>query len=123
MVRNGYNTEREIVKKLEQKGYKAIRTPHSGAGTNRDLPDIIAGNGRGKYYAIEVKSSRKDYIYIQKEQLLELERFALGFGATPIIIARFTYQPPFIIPYTKLPRTRSGKGKIKRDNIKQYKTI
>ncbi|WP_303235788.1 Holliday junction resolvase Hjc [Methanosphaera cuniculi] len=118
MSNKGYNEERTVVQIFETNGYRATRIPASGGRTKRALPDVIAGNGR-KYYAAEIKSSKNDYIYIKEEQIQELLEFAHGFGATPIVVVKFTYKPYKVFDIIEIETTDSGKYVISRKNIDQ----
>lgn len=118
MSRKGILEERTVVQIFEENGYKATRIPASGGRTKRALPDVIAGNGR-RYYAVEVKTSKNDYIYIRQEQVEELVHFAHGFGATPIVVAKFTHKPYKVFDIIELETTDSGKYVINRNNINQ----
>lgn len=80
--------ERELYKLFVDNGYRAVRVAGSGTMENADC-DLIAGKkGHGKY-AIEVKSTRKPYKYIQKEQIENFMIFSEVFGLTPVIALRF----------------------------------
>ena len=50
--------------------------------------DLIAGK-KGKKYAIEVKSSKKPFKYISKEQIENFIIFTDIFGLKPVIALRF----------------------------------
>lgn len=116
MSRKGIREERTVIQIFEENGYKATRIPASGGRTQRALPDVIAGNRR-RYYAVEVKSSKNDYIYIREEQIQELIEFAHGFGATPIVVVKFTWKPYKVFDIIELETTDSGNYVIRRDNI------
>ena len=116
MSRKGVLEERTVVSIFENNGYKATRIPGSGGRTKRDLPDVIAGNGR-RYYAVEVKSSKQNYIYIREEQIYELIRFARGFGATPIVVAKFPHKSYKVFDIIELETTDEGTYKISKENI------
>lgn len=118
MSNKGYNEERTVVQIFETNGYKATRIPASGGRTKRALPDVIAGNGR-KYYAAEIKSSKNDHIYIRSEQVEELVHFSHGFGATPIVVAKFTWKPYKVFDIIEIETTDSGNYVIRRENIDQ----
>ncbi len=84
----GSNIERELFKLFVKHNYRAIRAAGSGTMENADC-DIIAGKkGKGKY-AIEVKSSKKPYKYIDKEQIENFVIFSEVFGLKPVIALRF----------------------------------
>jgi Holliday junction resolvase len=87
----GANVERELVKLFTENGWRALRV--AGSGVNDDSPcDLIAGKVGRKGYAIEVKSSRKDSIYISKAQINDFMTFSLSLGLQPAIAVRFTHE-------------------------------
>jgi Holliday junction resolvase len=59
----GDRRERELVNRLDGAGFAVMRAPASGSATDRDLPDVLAGDG-DRFYAIEAKSSAGDPIYL-----------------------------------------------------------
>ena len=63
MAKKGSAEERDLVHKLWDRHFAAMRAPASGGATKKPLPDVIAGNGK-IYLAIEVKTTTKDKIYI-----------------------------------------------------------
>ena len=86
--RKGDRRERELVNALDAAGFAVMRAPASGSATERELPDVLAGNGT-VFYAIEAKSSAGDPIYLTSEEVEALRYFAESFGAKPRIAARF----------------------------------
>ncbi len=82
-MKRGYAYERELLHKLWEIGFAAVRTPASGV-MSYPCPDIIAGNGK-TYLAIEVKMRKSLPIYIPKDKVESLRRFAEVFGAKPLI--------------------------------------
>ncbi len=82
-MKKGYAYERELLHKLWEIGFAAVRTPASGV-MSYPCPDIIAGNGK-TYLAIEVKMRKSLPIYISKDKVESLRRFAEVFGAKPLI--------------------------------------
>lgn len=87
----GANVERELVKLFTEQGWRALRV--AGSGMNDDSPcDLIAGKIGKASYAIEVKSSRKNRIYITKAQMNDFMAFALSLGLQPAIAVRFAYE-------------------------------
>jgi Holliday junction resolvase len=110
----GSRRERELVNKLDEKGFAVMRAPASGSATDRDLPDVLAGDGE-RFYAIEVKSSNGDPIYIDSEEIDSLQYFAEGFGAKSKIAVRFDKMEWAFFSPKDLYRTDSGNYRIKRD--------
>lgn len=70
--RRGYYSERQLVKRLEKLGFKAVRIPVSNPSA-APLPDVIARKGLF-IYAFEVKNS-KFYAYFPRSQIEKLFRF------------------------------------------------
>ena len=77
MVKKGSAEERDLVHKLWDRDFAAMRAPASGGATKRPLPDVLAGNGT-IYLAIEVKTTIKDKIYIDHPQLMHLKNFLIS---------------------------------------------
>lgn len=113
--KRGIREERKIVNFLESKGLKAFRISGSGAGTGRDLTDVVAGDGVN-HYAIEVKSSKRDRIDISSEQVEELRRFSKSFGAMPLVCVLFYRMSPVFIRLSWLSATRGGNYSFKKEN-------
>jgi Holliday junction resolvase len=79
-ARVGYEGEYYLLKKfldIGKAGFYAIRTPGSGSG-KMAKPDLIAVDN-GNLLAIEVKSTRKDYIMLNKEQIKRIKEFCEKF--------------------------------------------
>ena len=64
----GDRRERELVTALDEAGFAVMRAPASGSATERELPDVLAGDGE-TFYAIEAKSSAGDPIYLSGEEV------------------------------------------------------
>ncbi len=84
----GSNIERELFQLFIGNGYRAIRAAGSGMMENADC-DLIAGK-KGRKYCIEVKSSKKPYKYISKEQIKKFLVFSEIIGLKPVIALRFS---------------------------------
>lgn len=102
----GSNVERELVKLFSENGWRALRVAGSGVGEESPC-DIIVGKIGKKGYAIEVKSSRKDAVYIKKEQIEDFLLFSETIGLKPAIALRFSYDGWFFLTPDKLQN--SGK--------------
>ena len=79
MAKKGSAEERDLVHKLWDRGFAAMRAPASGGATKRPLPDVLAGNGK-LYLAIEVKTTTKDKVYIDEPQITALCEFSKIFS-------------------------------------------
>ncbi len=82
-MRKGYRFERELLHKLWEVGFAAVRVPASGS-MSYPSPDIVAGNGK-RYLAIEVKMRSRLPFYVSKEEVERLLEFSERFGAKPLI--------------------------------------
>ena len=114
MSKTGSVEERDLVNKLWDAGFAAMRAPASGGATKRPLPDVLAGNGK-LYLAIEVKSTRQDHIYIDNEKIKNLIEFSEIFGATAYVGAKFIRKPWRFIKLEDLHITRSGNYRVNTD--------
>ena len=72
MAKKGSAEERDLVHKLWERNFAAMRAPASGGATKNPLPDVVAGNGK-LYLAIEVKTTTKDKVYMVRRLILELD--------------------------------------------------
>ena len=70
--KKGYDAEREIVNKLREAGFMAVRIPVS-APSREPLPDVFAVKGE-RILAIEVKS-QETYAYFNERQVEKLYQF------------------------------------------------
>ena len=97
----GSNAERELVKIFTEHSWRALRA--AGSGVNDDSPcDLIVGKIGRKGFAIEAKSSRKNSIYISKEQIEDFIRFAHMIGLNAAIALKFSYEGWLFITPDKL---------------------
>lgn len=110
----GDRRERELVNQLDDAGFAVMRAPASGSATTRELPDVLAGDGDG-FYAIEVKSSADDRIYLSGEEVAALVYFARNFGAKPRIGVRFDRESWYFFHPGDLYETDGGNYRITRE--------
>ncbi len=113
----GERRERELVNRLDDEGFAVIRSPASGSGTQRNQPDLLAGDGE-TFYAIEAKSSNGDPIYIQGDELEALLYFSQSFGAKPRVGVRFDREPWYFFHPGELYRTDGGNYRVKLETAK-----
>lgn len=114
MVKKGSAEERDLVHKLWEKNFAAMRAPASGGATKKPLPDVLAGNGK-IYLAIEVKTTTKDKIYIDYPQIDALIEFSDIFGATPYLGIKFKYTKWLFLTPEIMEKTKNGNYKVEKD--------
>jgi Holliday junction resolvase len=114
MVKKGSAEERDLVHKLWDKNFAAMRAPASGGATKRPLPDVLAGNGK-IYLAIEVKTTSKEKIYIDSPQIDGLCEFCDLFGAEPYLGVKFKFTKWLFLPPDKIDRTRSNNYRVDKE--------
>jgi Holliday junction resolvase len=112
--RKGDRRERELVNALDEAGFAVMRAPASGAATDRDLPDVLAGDG-DRFYAIEAKSSAGDPIYLTGEEVEALVYFSRNFGAKPRIGVRFDQEDWYFFHPADLYTTDGGNYRVKKE--------
>ncbi|MFB6160887.1 MAG: Holliday junction resolvase Hjc [Haloferacaceae archaeon] len=112
--RKGDRRERELVNRLDEAGFAVMRAPASGSATDRDLPDVLAGDGE-RFYAIEAKSSAGDPIYLDGEEVESLVYFAQNFGANARIAVRFDREDWYFFHPGDLYTTDAGSYRVKKE--------
>jgi Holliday junction resolvase len=110
----GDRRERELVNRLDEAGFAVMRAPASGSSTDRELPDVLAGDGE-RFYAIEAKSSSGDPIYLDAEEVEALVYFAQNFGAKARIGVRFDREDWAFFHPADLYTTGSGNKRVKKE--------
>lgn len=115
----GDRRERELVNLLDESEFAVMRAPASGSATERELPDVLAGNG-AQFYAVEAKSSSGDPIYINEEKIEGLVYFAQNYRAVPTVAARFDYEPWYFLHPQWLYRTDSGNYRVKKEAAEEH---
>jgi len=106
--------ERELVNRLDEAGFAVMRAPASGSATERELPDVLAGDSE-TFYAIEAKSSAGNPIYLTGEEVEALVFFARNFGAKPRIGARFDREDWYFFHPSDCHVTDGGNYRIKKE--------
>lgn len=114
MAKKGSAEERDLVHKLWERDFAAMRAPASGGATKKPLPDVIAGNGK-IYLAIEVKTTTKDKIYIDYPQIDDLKEFSKIFGAKCYIGVKFKYTKWLFLEPEMAERTKKNNYKIEKN--------
>ncbi|NHJ31914.1 MAG: Holliday junction resolvase [Asgard group archaeon] len=90
MASSGIRAERDLVHKFWDAGFAVLRSPASGGGTTLPRPDLIAGSvTRDKFLVLEIKTVRKDTLYINEDQISGLIEFAKRIGFEPYVGVKF----------------------------------
>lgn len=110
----GDRRERELVNRLDEAGFAVMRAPASGSATERELPDVLAGNG-AVFYAVEVKGSAGDPIYLTGDEVEALVYFSENFGAKPRIGVRFDREEWYFFHPADLHTTDGGNYRVKKE--------
>lgn len=110
----GDRRERELVNRLDEEGCAVMRAPASGSATERELPDVLAGDGEN-FFAIEAKSSAGDPIYIDGEEIEALLFFANNFGAQAKVGVRFDREDWYFFDVEDLYETDGGNYRVKKE--------
>ena len=84
--------ERELIRIFASAGYTPIRGAASGGGTDRELPDVFAGNGEDMF-CIELKTrtppEQNSACYGPRSDIDNIKHFAEAFRAKPLIAVRW----------------------------------
>jgi len=113
----GSKYERELIHRFWKNGFAALRVAGSGSISYPSL-DVIASNGK-KIFAIECKSTRKEYKYITKEQLKELIKFSSLFNAQPLIAIKFLKTDWIFLKPSQLKEVKKSFMITKQDALKK----
>lgn len=118
----GSRYERKLVDALQAQGYFARRAGSSGSATEAESYDVIAAKD-GDIYVIELKFTSSTSVYIDHEKVhgtntedgpRGLTWIADQFGATPLLVARFSGDTTFyaMTPSQAGPPTDGGRYAI-----------
>ncbi|HUT82423.1 MAG TPA: Holliday junction resolvase Hjc [Candidatus Bathyarchaeia archaeon] len=90
MSSSGVRAERDLVHLFWDAGFAVLRSPASGGGTILPRPDLIAGSVKnGKFFVLEIKTVKKDILYLDETQIEGLVEFATRIGFQPILAVKF----------------------------------
>ncbi|QLG62812.1 Holliday junction resolvase Hjc [Halorarum salinum] len=112
----GEHYERELMDRLKAEGFAYTRTPGSGGKTTEARPDIVAGHRHlDVTIATEAKFRSGGSCPYKSEEILGLESWALKFGATPLLAARFSRDTTwYFLPPSQANETPSGNRSIRK---------
>lgn len=113
----GSKAERELLDLLTKNNWRAARV--AGSGVNDNSPcDLFAAKMGRKGFVIEAKSSKKNLIYITKEQINDFVLFSEMIGLKPVIALRFNYEGWYFIT----PQQLEDSGKNWVASLEKAKT-
>jgi len=104
--RKGTRFERQLIHRLWDDGFAAIRSAGSGV-MSYPMPDIVAGNGK-KFLAFEVKMRAKLPLYLTGQEIKELVMFSNLFGAEPYVAVKVPNKEWAFIEISQLKKTEKG---------------
>ena len=82
--------ERMLVNRFWEHGFAVMRAPSSSGTSKMPRPDILAGSAKkGLMLVLEIKTSRQNVFYVQKEQIDGLMEFAKRIGGEPYLAVKF----------------------------------
>ena len=105
--------EREVVHAFQDAGWFSRRAASSGGGSNHPSYDVIAGRD-GTVYVMEVKYRDPDsYIYLDAEEIDELEWVGRHLGAHAVIVVRWKQDTTYYAYFPEqLHRTDGGSYRV-----------
>jgi len=115
--RRGFAHERDLARRLWERGFAVMRAPASGSKAKRLLyPDVVAIY-RGRVVAFEVKTIKEPRsIYIDGEQVDKLIEFTKRSSGEAYIAVKVVGSGEWVfIPVDKLEKTSSGRFKVGKD--------
>lgn len=104
--KRGIAVERELLHMLWDADYACCRVAGSGSIPEPSC-DLLAGNAKERY-AIEVKSTKTQKKYIQKEQIKDFIEFADKFGLSPLIALKFSRKGWFFLKPEQFDKTNKA---------------
>lgn len=116
--------ERRLANKFWDNGFAVIRAPSSSGTSRMPRPDIFVGSAeKNQMYAIEIKTSRQDTFYVQKEQIDGLTLFSKRMGAKPLLAVKYVgYQMMyrFLRVPEDLVESSGNSYRVNIDYVKEY---
>ena len=106
MKKKGTRFERQLIHRLWDNGFAAVRSAGSGAMIYPS-PDIVAGNGK-KFLAFEVKMRNKLPLYLTEQEVKDLVMFSNLFGAEPYIALKLPKEDWVFVNVQQLKKTEKG---------------
>jgi Holliday junction resolvase len=109
----GINAERDLVHKFWGCGWASVRIAGSGS-MKYPSADILATN-KVRKLAIECKTAKNPWKYLEREEIKQLKDFAELFNAEPYVAVKFNKKEWFFLTLEDLEET----GKAFMINVKK----
>lgn len=107
-MKRGVKAERDLLDLFWSNGIAALRVAGSGS-TGHPASDLIAGIN-GRFFLIEVKTTSGEKVYLNPEEVRELEKLSLMMGAEAWIAVKFKKSERgfYFIKLSDIESTRKG---------------
>lgn len=117
-LRKGFAHERDLVRRLWEHGFAAVRAPASGSRTKRIVyPDVVAIH-KGKVIVMEVKIvGRERTIYIDRKKVEKLREFASRAGASAYVAVKIVGTGEWLFVPLELLVEAENSYKLTRDAL------
>lgn len=102
----GINAERDLIHKFWGNNWASVRVAGSGS-MKYPSADILATNKLRKL-AIECKTAKKPWKYIEKEDIIQLREFAELFNAEPYVAVKFNKKEWLFLTLEDLEETNKA---------------
>ena len=102
----GINAERDLIHKFWGNNWAAVRVAGSGS-MRHPSSDIIATN-KIRRLAIECKTSKDPWKYVEKDDVKQLKDFAEMFNAEPYLAVKFNKKEWFFLTLDDLEETEKA---------------
>ena len=115
--------ERVLVNRFWESGFAVMRAPSSSGTSKMPRPDVLAGSSeKNLLLALEIKTSRQNVFYVQKEQIEGLIEFARRIGGKPYLAVKFVGKRMdflFLAVPESLTESKGDSYRISLNNLKE----
>ena len=116
--------ERLLVNRFWENGFAVMRAPSSSGTSKMPRPDILAGSAeKNLMLVLEIKTSRQNVFYVQKDQIDGLLEFAKRIGGQPYLGVKFVGKRMDFMFLSVPDSLAESKGDSYRISINDVKNI